>query len=214
MTTTVVHLLRHGEVYNPAKILYGRLPGYRLSGLGEQMAELVAKTLADHDITYVVASPLERAQQTALPVAARFGLDVGTDDRLIESMNYFEGRSVSPGDGALANPRYWYRLRNPFTPSWGEPYRDVAARMLAAVQDARRKAEGHEAVLVSHQLPIWMARRFAEGRKLWHDPRFRECTLASLTSLTFRGATLSGVEYSEPAKSLSVKSDPAKNTGA
>ncbi|WP_163508315.1 histidine phosphatase family protein [Fodinicola acaciae] len=213
MTKTVVHLLRHGEVYNPAKILYGRLPGYRLSGLGEQMAEVVARTLADHDITYIAASPLERAQQTAMPLAALLGLEVHTDDRLIESLNYFEGRSVSPGDGALANPRYWYRLRNPFTPSWGEPYRDVAARMLAAMQEARRVAEGHEAVLVSHQLPIWMARRFAEGRKLWHDPRRRECTLASLTSFRFDGATLAGIDYREPAKSLSTRSDPA-NKGA
>jgi broad specificity phosphatase PhoE len=212
VTKTVVHLLRHGEVYNPAKILYGRLPGYRLSGLGEQMAEMVAEALADHDITYVVASPLERAQQTALPVAARFGLEVHTDDRLIESMNYFEGRSL--GDGSLANPRYWYRMRNPFTPSWGEPYREVAVRMLAAIHAARRTAEGHEAVLVSHQLPIYMARRIAEGRRLWHDPRSRQCTLASLTSLNYEDATLTSVTYSEPAKSLSAKSDPAKNTGA
>jgi broad specificity phosphatase PhoE len=209
MTQTIVHLMRHGEVYNPAKILYGRLPGYRLSGLGEQMAALVATSMAGRDVTAVIASPLERAQQTALPLAAQFELEVRTDDRLIESANQFEGLATGPGDGAFANPRYWYRMRNPFTPSWGEPYREVAARMMAAVQDARLIAEGHEVVLVSHQMPIWMARRFAEGRRLWHDPRKRECSLASLTSLRFDGATLAGIDYTEPAASLLGRSDPA-----
>ena len=45
-------------------------------------------------------------------------------------------------------------------------------------------AAGHEAVIVSHQLPIWMARCDAEGRRLFHDPRRGECRLASVTSLT------------------------------
>ena len=162
---TVVHLLRHGEVYNPEGVLYGRLPGYRLSDLGEQMAERAAEALSGRDITVVISSPLERAQQTAVPVAARHGLEIGTDDRIIEADNVFEGQRVGVGDGVLRQPRTWKHLYNPFTPSWGEPYDDVAARMRAAIATARREAAGHEAVCVSHQLPIWVARLDAEQRR-------------------------------------------------
>ncbi|HEY8924868.1 MAG TPA: histidine phosphatase family protein, partial [Polyangia bacterium] len=57
LTKTTVHVLRHGEVYNPNKILYGRLPDFHLSELGKQMAKAAAETLAARDVTYVVASP-------------------------------------------------------------------------------------------------------------------------------------------------------------
>lgn len=201
-TPTVVHMLRHGEVENPTKIIYGRLPGFRLSSLGEQMAKAVAQSLADRDITYLVASPLERAQQTAEPVAAQFGLPIAVDERLIESANFFEGKRVSVGDGALRDPRNWWLLRDPFAPSWGESYTSVARRMYAALQSARAAAEGHEALCVSHQLPIWTLRRQLERKRLWHDPRRRQCALASLTSFHFDGAALSGIGYREPAAHL------------
>lgn len=199
---TTVHLLRHGEVFNPEKVLYGRLPGYRLSDLGEVMAERAAEALRDRDIALVVASPMERAQQTADPVASVHALETQTDPLLIEADNVFEGQRVSVGDGVLKQPSTWRHLWNPFRPSWGEPYDEVAARMRAAIDDARRKAEGHEAVLVSHQLPIWIARLDAEGRRLWHDPRSRQCTLASLTSLTFHGPSLVSIAYTEPSRDL------------
>jgi broad specificity phosphatase PhoE len=210
MTKTTVHVLRHGEVYNPNKILYGRLPNFHLSELGKQMAKAAAETLAARDITYVVASPLERAQETAAPIAAEFKLAVAADTRLIESANFFEGKRVSVGDGALTNPRNWWVLRDPITPSWGEPYLQIAQRMFAAVQAARVAAEGHEAVCVSHQLPIWTLRRYVEKKRLWHDPRRRQCGLASLTSLRFEGSTVVGVDYSEPAAHLVALSASAK----
>lgn len=210
MSRTVVHVLRHGEVYNPDKILYGRLPGFHLSELGVQMAHAAADALADRDIVYVVASPLERAQETAAPIAAKFQLPVEVDERLIESANYFEGKRVSPGSGSLRDPRNWWVLRDPFTPSWGEPYRAIAERMVAAVQAARKAAEGHEAVCVSHQLPIWTLRRHLEGKRLWHDPRRRQCGLASLTSLHFDGTTVVDITYSEPAAHLVALSPSAR----
>jgi len=203
-TRTVVHLLRHGEVHNPTKVLYGRLPGFRLSARGEQMAQAAAQALAGRDVTLVVSSPLERARQTAEPVAAQFGLPVEIDERLIESENFFEGKRVGVGDGALRDPRNWHVLRNPFRPSWGEPYLEIAARMRAALLDARRRAEGHEAVCVSHQLPIWVLRRHLEGRRLWHDPRRRECALASVTSVHFRGESVVDITYTSPAAHLIV----------
>lgn len=189
---TVVHLLRHGEVHNPDKVLYGRLPGYQLSELGQRMAKAAAISLASHDITFVVASPLERAQQTARPIAEQFGLSVHTDANLVESSNLFEGRDVRR---AMRDPRTWWRFRNPWRPSWGESYVDVRDRMLMALESARRAALGHEAVAVSHQLPIWTLRRALEKQRLWHDPRSRECGLASLTSFHFEDATLTGITY-------------------
>ena len=194
-----MHLLRHGEVHNPEGVLYGRIPGYRLSDHGRDQADIVAKALADADLAAVLASPLQRAQETATPVATAHGLDIRTDDRLIEAGNTFEGQKVGVGDGALRDPRYWWRLRDPFTPSWGEPYQEIADRMLAAVHRARELALGREAVCVSHQLPIWTLRRYLTGRHLWHDPRRRQCALASLTSLVFDDATLVQLRYTEPA---------------
>lgn len=209
---TVVHVMRHGEVYNPTKILYGRIPGFRLSQLGEEMAEVVAKSLAGNDITYVVASPLERAQQTATPIAKIHELKLATDHNLIESENVFEGQRVSVGDGVLRNPRTWRHLWNPLRPSWGEPYVEIAARMRLAIDDARKNALGHEAVCVSHQLPIWVARLDAEKRSFMHDPRRRQCSLASLTSFVFDDDQLISVQYSEPAAELVERS--TKGVGA
>lgn len=202
MAETTIHLLRHGEVHNPTGVLYGRLPGYGLSERGRAMAERIAAHVASRDITAVVASPLQRAQETAAPIAAALGVQITSDERLLEAENKFEGLRVGVGDGALRNPRYWHLLHNPFRPSWGEPYREQADRVLAAVDAARELAAGHEALLVSHQLPIWVTRLALTDRRLWHDPRRRECSLASLTSLSFDGDRLTGIHYSEPAADL------------
>jgi broad specificity phosphatase PhoE len=202
VSRTLVHLLRHGEVHNPQGLLYGRLPGYHLSELGQQMATAVADALADHDVSLVVASPLERAQETAQPIADRHGLPVLTDGRLIEAGNFFEGKKFGVGDGSLRHPGVWPRLVNPFRPSWGEAYERIAERMLEVVDQARQDAEGHEAVLVSHQSPVWIARLKLEGRRLWHDPRKRQCSLASLTTLTYDGDRLTSIELVEPAAHL------------
>jgi broad specificity phosphatase PhoE len=209
--TTTVHLLRHGEVYNPEGVLYGRLPGYHLSQLGRAMAQRVADTIGDRDITHLVASPLERAQETARPTASARGLDIVTDARVIESTNVFEGRRFSVGDGILKRPKTWRHLWNPARPSWGEPYKAVVARMMAAVYDARDTARGHEAVIVSHQLPVWITRLHAEGRMLLHNPRHRQCTLCSLTTFSFTDDELTAVRYSEPAADLIPRKDLTSN---
>ncbi|MBA2638610.1 MAG: histidine phosphatase family protein [Nocardioidaceae bacterium] len=204
---TVVHLLRHGEVHNPAGILYGRLPGYHLSELGVQMAARAAAWFGGRDITHLVSSPMERAQETAAPTAEAFGVAPVIDERVIEAGNQFEGETFGVGDGVLRHPAVWWRLRNPWRPSWGEPYAQIAARVLAAAADARDAARGHEAVIVSHQLPVWIARCAVEGRRYLHDPRRRQCALASVTSLTYADDLLQTVAYSEPAADLLVPAD-------
>jgi broad specificity phosphatase PhoE len=196
---TVVHLLRHGEVSNPNGVLYGRLPGYHLSANGRLMAAAAADFFAERPVAALFASPLERAQETAQPVAERLGLEVVTDERLIESVNVLEGKTVTLARLALS-PSNWRYLWNPFRPSWGEPYPQVATRMRQVIDRAREAAPGQEAVCVSHQLPIWVSRLAAEHRRLWHNPNNRQCALGSVTSFTFDGDELAGVSYAVPPR--------------
>ena len=198
-----VHVVRHGEVENPQKILYGRQRGWYLSKRGEEMAKVLGEWSKPLNIGAVHASPLERAQQTAKPMADAHGLMIQTDERLIEAANVFEGKPFGVGDGVLRKPSAWPKLWNPWKPSWGEPYVDQVNRMLAAVFDAREAANGKDAIVVSHQLPIWILRSAIEGRRFLHDPRKRICTLASVTSIHFDDeGMISDLTYSEPAKHL------------
>jgi broad specificity phosphatase PhoE len=199
--STVVHLLRHGEVRNPDRVIYGRLPGFHLSEDGRMMAKAVADFLARRGITTLFSSPMERARETAEPLAAQFGLEVSVDDRLIEPWNHFEGLTFGVGEGSLRRPEHWRYLWNPFLPSWGEPYQQVVDRMLAAMAAAGDAARGQEAVCVSHQLSIWVTRRYLEGRRLWHNPARRQCALGSVTSVSYQGDQITGVSYAEPAGS-------------
>ena len=196
---TVVHLVRHGEVANPDGVLYGRLPGFHLSEEGVLQAKAAAAFLAGRDVALLLSSPLERALETAAPLSAQFGLEVEVDERLIEPWNYFEGARFDVGAAALRRPDSWPRLTNPFRPSWGEPYTDIAKRMHSVMADAAREARGHQAVCVSHQLAIWIARRSAEKRRLWHYPTSRQCALGSVTSFTYRDGVITGISYAEPA---------------
>ncbi len=201
--TTIVHLVRHGEVHNPEKILYGRLSGYHLSERGRNMAHATAAELAEHQVGYLVASPLQRAQETAQPFAARLGLEVHTDERVIEAGNELEGLHIKGVRSALWNPKLWPKLRRPSEPSWGEPYEQIRDRMWEAIDDAREAARGAEAVIVSHQLPIVMIQRDTQHKPLAHNPAARQCELASVTSLVFdEDGDLMDVVYSEPASAI------------
>ena len=204
---TTVHVVRHGEVFNPDGVLYGRLADFHLSDLGREMAQVTADYLAAMDVVHVAASPLERAQETAQPIARAHGLSLHTDAQLIEAENHFEGTTIAQG-GVLKQPKHWPYLLNPLVPSWGEPYRAIATRMFAALTLARMEARGHEAVLVSHQLPVWTMRQRLEGHRLWHDPRRRECTLASVTSVRYVGDEPVEVTYAEPAGHLLAAAQP------
>ena len=202
----VVHLVRHGHVHNPEGVLYGRLPEFRLSEAGERMAEATARSFAEsgRDIARIVSSPLLRAQQTAAVIGAALGLPVETDDRLIEADNVWEGKRIRPIARLALDPRTLWRVRNPWRPSWGEPYAGQRDRMTAAVLDAATAEPNRETVMVSHQLPIWVTRLAAEGRALAHNPSVRECALASVTSLIVEDGAIVGVEYTEPAAAVEV----------
>lgn len=166
------------------------------------MALLAAQSLAGHDIRRVIASPLTRTRESAEPWLELFrpasGLEI--DERLIEPTNVFEGLNIRRA--VRANPLLARHFRNPWRPSWGEPFAAIAARMMAAIRDAHASVEGGEVVLVSHQSPIWMAARTVQGRPLATDPRNRRCSLSSITTLALRGDRFIKVSYDEPAAAL------------
>lgn len=202
----LVHLVRHGHVHNPDKVLYGRMAEFRLSETGEKMARAVADYFVDTGavIGTVVASPLLRAQQTARPIADAYGLEVGTDERLIEAANVYEGSRVQAGPKDFLHPRNWWHLRNPWKPSWGEPYLEQRDRMWAAIMEYAAQSPDADTVLVSHQLPIWVARMAYEKRRFIHDPRSRQCSLASVTSFDVTDGEVGAMFYAEPAAGIEV----------
>jgi len=199
----VIHFVRHGEVHNPEKILYGLQPGWKLSERGNQMAAVIAQWSKNLNLGAIHASPLQRAQETVAPIIKAHDLQLTTDKNLIEARNIFEGKKFELGSGVLKHPKSWRYLYNPWRPSWGEPYDQIITRMLKALFSARNSAGGKDAVCVSHQLPIWILRSAVEGRRFLHDPRKRECTLASVTSFELDNeGMISNVSYSEPARHL------------
>jgi broad specificity phosphatase PhoE len=208
---TVIHLVRHGHVENPGRVLYGRLPGFHLSARGRAQAGMLARHFAATPLAAVVSSPLERAQQTAGPIAAAHGLEVRTDLRLIETSNIFEGVAGNVAWYILRHPRIWRRLRDLRTPSWGERNVDMVERVHAAVAEARDRYAGGTVVLVSHQAPIWVAKLAFERRPLAHWPGRRRCTLASVTTLIFEGEELSRVAYAEPAAAALLGIEPGSD---
>lgn len=195
--TTTVHLVRHGKVENPAGVIYGRLPGYHLSELGRRQAQAAAKRLADRDLKVVWASPLERAQETAAIIAEPHGVDVVTDERLIESGTTLEGTGRSIRDLVLS-PRLWWSVRNPFAPSWGESFGEIRERMLAAVRDAMDAAEGAEVAVVSHQTPVLVARLGLARRKVPPWLAFTRCETGSVTSIELDGDAFVAASYYAP----------------
>ena len=201
-----IHFVRHGEVHNPEKILYGLQPGWRLSDRGKEMAAVIGQWSTKLDLGAIHASPLQRAQETVAPIIAKHKLSLTTDKNLIEASNIFEGKKFELGSGVLRHPASWRYLYNPWKPSWGEPYDQLISRMLKGLFAARDAAGGKDAICVSHQLPIWILRSAVEGRRLLHDPRKRECTLASVTSFELDSeGMISSVSYLEPAKHLLPK---------
>ena len=201
---SVVHLVRHGKVQNPDGILYGRLPGFGLNELGRAMAERLGEHFADVPLTHLRCSPLQRAQETMAPIARNHpDLPIVTDERVLEAANYFEGRNFGRFNQFLLLPQNLWQLRNPLQPSWGEPYTSIVARVRLALTEAAQAAgDGGQAVIVMHELPIWISRLAAEGRSLVHDPRKRECALGSVTSFTLIEDRIVAVDYAEPAADL------------
>ena len=216
MPANRLHFVRHGEVFNPNGVLYERIPGFQLSDLGHQMAEAAAKQLAseNREIVKLLASPLQRTQESAAPVSKEFGLKIEQEHRVIEPWNKFAGHKMG-GRAVLKKPSLALHLYNPQKPSWGEPYREIAARMTDAAMGAWNSVDSGDVVVVSHQLPIWMLYRSSQGLALPHDPRSRRCSLSSITSFEVVDGKLVEIDYREPGLELAARlSESAKDGGA
>lgn len=162
-----LHLVRHGAVVNPDHMVYAGLPGFGLSDLGWWQAEAAADHLARLDVVGVVASPLQRAVETAAVIAGPHRVAVGTDVRLREwdLGDRWAGRrwevlpAEFPGEleAYLADP-----TNLPFS---SESLADLARRVAEAAEDAwnAQPCPGH-VVLVAHQDPIEAGRRRLIGR--------------------------------------------------
>lgn len=194
--------MRHGEVDNPRRVLYGRLPGYGLSDEGRRMARSAAEHVQGlgRPVGALIASPLQRTRESAEPFTELFGLEPIIDERVIEPVNVFEGRRMKR---ALMNPLNWQYLARPSIPSWGEPYASIARRMQEAMDAAWQTTDGGDVVIVSHQAPIWIAHLAVAGEPLRHDPRNRRCALSSVTSFKrTRTGKWTELGYAEPASTV------------
>ena len=162
--------------------------------MAQQAAEFVRGL--DRPVSALIASPLQRARESAEPFTELFGIEPVIDERVIEPTNVFEGRRMVR---ALLNPWNWRHLRRPALPSWGEPYNDVIARMNKAMTEAWGSVDGGDVVIVSHQLPIWVTHLAVAGLSTRHDPRERRCALSSVTSFEMADSKWTEVSYAEPA---------------
>ncbi|MDJ1372307.1 histidine phosphatase family protein [Gulosibacter molinativorax] len=220
MISQRIHLVRHGEVFNPDGVLYGRLPGFGLSERGHRMAKLAADDLAERQVpaTRLVVSPLQRTRESAQPIADALGLEMIIDERVVEPWNEFEGKQLRGKKSALRHPSNWHLVTRPWVPSWGEPFVEIAARMREALLEhamdsktqARKSASASidggqslpaaDVIVVSHQLPIWMVHRAVTHQPLPHNPAKRRCSLSSITALEYHPATgFTEAAYREPA---------------
>ena len=162
-----------------------RLPPLR-AGAGDGRAG--GGVARDRDIAVIRSSPLERAQETAAPLAAALGLEVGLDERIIESTNLFEGKTFGRGRQRAAQPA-----------AVAAPLQPVPAVVGRALPRDRRPDDGRRRTTYDARRPAtrpcWSPTSCrsgppgcsVEGRSFLHDPRRRQCTLCSVTSFHFVG---------------------------
>ncbi|HVF53957.1 MAG TPA: histidine phosphatase family protein [Actinomycetota bacterium] len=195
-----VHLVRHGHVENPGNVIYGRLPGFVLSATGRDQAAAAAERLSERPLDEVWSSPLERAQETAATIATPHGLEVVTDERLVESGTTLEG----VGRRAVAfatSPQKWWSLRNPLRPSWGESFVEISARMTEVIFEVLEASPGAEVAFVSHQTPVLVARLALARRRVPPWLAFTPCETGSITTLGLIDGEIVRASYFVPPKS-------------
>jgi len=163
-----LHLVRHGEVDNPNDVVYADLPGFVLSELGHRQAAAAAAYLATTGVGAVVSSPLERALQTAQPIAEATQVAVTTDGRLTEWGLSGRWAGVAWDDLPTAYPgEVEAYLVSPHDLSFSPESLDaLAKRMAAVVADLGREHPGATVVVVSHMDPVQALRLHLLGRPL------------------------------------------------
>lgn len=218
MPATTINFVRHGKVYNPDHLLYERLPDFHLSERGRRMAQATGRYIAQspqlNTAVAVYSSPLDRTRETANEILLELNkvraergqeaLGLLTDERIIEAGNEFRGTRIGHGEGALWKPRNLKLVRNLWTPSWGESYRSIAARVQDFALEKVHEYPGEQIVVVTHESPIWSYRHMLETGHPEHNMLLRKTALASVTSITYDSETgkVISITYADPAKHI------------
>jgi probable phosphoglycerate mutase len=164
---TVAMLLRHGETALSLEKRFSGRGDVALSDRGEAQAAATAKRLATSNVDVVVASPLRRAQQTALAVAEVLGLEVMTDDGFAET-DFGEWEGSTFGEVAKHSPdalRAWLDDHT-LAPPGGESMASTAKRVASAHDRVVAAYPGQSVLVVSHVTPIKLMLREAIGAQI------------------------------------------------
>lgn len=159
---TTVHLTRHGEVHNPEKILYGRIPGFVLSETGKQQVHALGKHIAKKKIRHVYTSPLDRTRETASILSTYIPMEhMHPDARLLENATPLEGKPLK--EIALHDFNFYAteHIKN-----GGERIADIADRMTQFFEEIRVRHTNEEVLVVSHGDPIMITYAYYSGLPL------------------------------------------------
>jgi broad specificity phosphatase PhoE len=165
---TTVWLARHGEVHNPERVLYARLPRMRLSAEGRRQAEALADVLATRKLAAIYSSPMLRARRTAAIVLARHPhlKRVRTDADLQEVHTGYQGQPLE----VLERINFDF-YAHPFGPD-DESLETIRDRMQRWLKRMLRRHAGSEVVGVSHGDPILILAGTMAGLQLDPDSIF------------------------------------------
>ena len=161
---TVVLLVRHGQTPTTGKLLPGRAAGLHLADTGIEQAQRAAERIAAlTKVDAIYASPLERARETAAPIAAARGLKVRIDKGLLEcDFGDWTGAELK---NLMKLPEWNTVQRAPstFTFPGGESFTAMQNRIVGAIDRLRAAHPGGTIVCVSHADPIKAAVAHAMG---------------------------------------------------
>lgn len=160
----MVLLVRHGQTPTTGTLLPGRAPGLHLADVGREQAQRAAQRISElARIDAIYASPLERARETAAPIAAARGLKVQIDKGLLEcDFGEWTGAELK----RLMKLPEWstvQRAPSTFTFPGGESFTAMQTRIVDAIDRLRRRHPGGTIVCVSHADPIKAAVAHAMG---------------------------------------------------
>lgn len=159
---TTIYLVRHGEVHNPTKVVYGRIPGFYLSETGRAQAMKLGSHLSGKKLSAIYASPLERTHETATYIHKHHGhLNIVHDERIIECYTPLEGESIE-----VVEKNNWNFYEPEFLAKGGESLEDIWNRMNTFFTEKVKQHAGEEIAVVSHGDPIMITAARHAGKPL------------------------------------------------
>ncbi|OGG11023.1 hypothetical protein A3J20_05455 [Candidatus Gottesmanbacteria bacterium RIFCSPLOWO2_02_FULL_42_29] len=168
MKPTTFIFIRHGEVHNPKKILYGRQGRFALSHKGKQEAEAAGRKLVSRAISQIIASPMLRTRQTSKIIGNIIGVKPRYSRLLIEVRTIFEKISLTEYHGKIQVNLY----SEEFVKKGQESVREIAERMIKFVKLKARQYPGKTVLVVSHGDPILILKAVSINREFsWNYKR-------------------------------------------